>query len=365
MSISWNQALAWRLRRQLLAPEAGGSVRDVVGRLGAVAAFPDTTPELAIGLRRDGSLLGDVSRAVEVGEVVKTFAFRGATHLLTSEQGGAYLALRASGRQWELPSWQESYQLAPDDWPIFRERVRNAVADGPLTLPELAAAVGRNRRFRAAAAGLDGKALLKALMWQGDLCFGPKRDGHATVQGFHAVPHWAGLPEIDTAGRWAVETYLRAYGPTTADGVQYYLGAGLSAGRRAVKRWIDELSNRLAVVDVDGDEFLLLADDVDDLVSTECSPSIRILPAADPWVMGPGTANPHVVPPAHRQLVTRGANLVLADGVFAGTWTHKHDTLNITWLDDAKPPDLDLLAEQTERLGTLIGTQLDLRLASG
>ena len=80
---------------------------------------------------------------------------------MESLDGCVAVALRASGRQWELPSWQESYQLAPDDWPIFRERVRNAVADGPLTLPELAAAVGRNRRFRAAAAGLDGKALLR------------------------------------------------------------------------------------------------------------------------------------------------------------------------------------------------------------
>ncbi len=75
-------------------------------------------------------------------------------HLVTPEEGGIYLALRASGRQWELPSWQEAYGLAPADWPAFRETVREAVADGPLTRQELATAVGRRRRFRAAAAGL-------------------------------------------------------------------------------------------------------------------------------------------------------------------------------------------------------------------
>src|SRR6185503_15705988 len=149
----------------------------------------------------------------------------------TPVDGGVYLALRASGRQWELPSWQETYGLRPADWPAFRQTVREAVAEEPLTREELSISVGRRRRFRDAAAGLrsNSDTLLKPLMWQGDLCFGPARDGEATVQGLHRVARWAGLPSVDEAGRMAVEAYVRAYGPTTADRVQYYLGEGLSA----------------------------------------------------------------------------------------------------------------------------------------
>ena len=215
MALTWEQALAWRLRRHLLNPVGTGSVGDVVGRLGAVPAWPDMTPELAVGFRRTGSGPGDVARALEAGEVFKTYAFRGATHLVTPEDGGIYLALRASGRQWELPSWQEAYGLAPADWPAFRETVREAVADGPLTRQELRAAVGRRRRFRDAAAGLTSGSdtLLKSLMWQGDLCFGPVRDGEATVQGLHRVARWAGLPDVDDAGRRAVEAYVRSLRP--------------------------------------------------------------------------------------------------------------------------------------------------------
>ena len=143
MALTWNQALAWRLRRHCLILSAPARSRDVVGRLGAIPAWPETTPELAVGLRRTGSRFGDVARALDAGEVFKTYAFRGATHLLTPEEGGAYLALRASGRQWELPSWQETYGLAPGDWPAFREAVREAVVEGPLTREELAVAVGR------------------------------------------------------------------------------------------------------------------------------------------------------------------------------------------------------------------------------
>ena len=364
MTLNWDQALAWRLRRHLLDSVGARSVRDVVGRLAAVPAYPETTPELAVGLRRTGSRVGDVARAVDAGEVFKTYAFRGATHLLTPEEGGAYLALRASSRQWELPSWQETYGLAPRDWPAFRETVREAVAGRPLTRHELSVEVGRRRRFRYAAAGLisNSDTLLKSLMWQGDLCFGPARDGEATVQDPQRLARWAGLPDIDDAGHWAVETYVRTYGPTSADAVQYYLGDGLSAGRKALRGWLDDLSDRLVTVDIDGEELVLFADDADDLASTEFAPSGRLLPAVDPWVMGPGTADPHVVPPAHRQPVTRGANLVLAGGVVAGTWTRKADTLTVAWFGEADRPDHDLLGEEAARLADFLGTELDLRV---
>jgi hypothetical protein len=231
-----------------------------------------------------------------------------------------------------------------------------------LTRRELSVEVGRRRRFRDAAAGLNSgsDALLKSLMWQGDLCFGPARDGEATVQDPHRVARWAGLPNVDDAGRWAVEAYVRRYGPTSAGSVQYYLGEGLSAGRKALRGWLDDLSDRLVAVDIDGEEMLLFADDADDLVSTEVSPTVRLLPAVDPWVMGPGTADPHVVPPANRQPVTRGANLVVASGVVAGTWTRKAGTLTVAWFGEAKPPEHDLLVEETSRLAAVLGTELDL-----
>ena len=73
--------------------------------------------------------------------------------------------------------------------------------------------------------------------------------------------------------------------------------------------------------------------------------------------MGPGTADTHVVPAAHRQAVTRGANLVLADGLVAGTWIRKAGTLTVAWLAGADPPDHDLLREEATRLAAVIGTE--------
>ena len=148
VSLSWSQALAWRMRQQLLDPVGTESVAGVVRRLGAVPAQPDAAAELAVRARRERSRSGEVARALAEGRIIKTFAFRGATHLLTPEDGGAYLALRAASRMWELPSWQSFYGLTPSDWPLLREAVREALADGPMTRDELGAAVTARPKFR-------------------------------------------------------------------------------------------------------------------------------------------------------------------------------------------------------------------------
>jgi hypothetical protein len=66
----------------------------VVARLGAVPAWPDMAAELVIGARRQDGRNGDAARALGAGNLVKVFAFRGATHLMTPLDAGAYLALR-------------------------------------------------------------------------------------------------------------------------------------------------------------------------------------------------------------------------------------------------------------------------------
>ena len=76
--------------------------------------------------------------------------------------------------------------------------------------------------------------------------------------------------------------------------MQYHLGEGLSAGRKAPVGWLDDLSDSLVTVDIGGEDRVVSAEDADALTSTMGSPTVRLLPAADPWVMGPGTADPHV-----------------------------------------------------------------------
>jgi hypothetical protein len=357
VAVSWAQALAWRMRRQLLEPVGTESVADVVRRLGAIPALPEAAAELAVRARREHSRPGEVAEALAEGRIIKTFAFRGATHLMTPEDGGAYLALRAASRMWELPSWQSCYGLSPSDWPLLREAVREALADGPMTRDELGAAVTARPKFRHLGFAFADRSwtLLKPLTWQGDMSFGPPRDGRATFQRLDSNPRWAGVPDLDEAGIRAVEGYFRAYGPATADHVHYWLGNGLGAGRKRIRSWFAAFGDRLAAVDIDGESAYVLSEDLEDLLATPASTAVRLLPRYDQWVLGPGTADAHIVPTARRNLVSRQANIVIVGGVVSGTWSLTGDQVVTTWFPEARPPAREVLAREIARLAAVLG----------
>jgi len=364
VSLGWSEALAWRLRQHLLDPVGAESVEGVVRRLGAVPAQPAAAAELAIGARRARSQSGEVARAVADGRIIKTYAFRGATHLLTPEDGGAYLALRAASRMWELPSWQSFYRLTPSNWPRLREAVREALADGPMTRDELCVAVTARPQFRHLGPAFThpSDTFLKPFAWQGDICFGPPRDGCATFQRLDRNPRWAGMPDLDEAGMRAVEAYFRAYGPATPAHVQYWLGEGLGAGRKRIQSWLTDLGDLLAAVEINGDSAYVLREHLEDLATTPASTAVRLLPGYDQWVLGPGTADAHVVPPARRQLVSRQANIVIVGGVVSGTWSLSGDQVIAAWFAEAGPPAHAALAEEVAGLATILDRPLQSRV---
>jgi hypothetical protein len=363
-AVSWSQALGWRSERHLLDPVGSESVAAVVGRLGAVLSMDESLAELAVRTRRARSHAGELGRALAEGTVIKAFAFRGSMHYLSPEDGGIYLALRAAGRQWELPSWVEHYRLTPAAWPEFRAAVREALSDGPLTIPELGEALTKQRAYRHLGPVFDEGAgtLVKPLTWQGDMSFGPPREGQHTFQRLDLNPRWKGVPDLDDAGPRAITAYLRTYGPATSDHVHYWLGNGLSAGRRRLDGWLSELRDQLVAVDVEGTTAYVVREDVDSLTGARPSDAVRFLPGHDQWVMGPGTKDVHVTPPARRDPVTRKANPVTVGGVVCGTWARKGHELTVTWLEERPRPQAALEAE-TARLAGILDTELELRPA--
>jgi hypothetical protein len=366
VSVSWAQALGWRADRQLLSPVGSRPVAEVVRRLGAVLSMDETLAELAVRTRRRDSVPGELQRAFADGEVIKSFAFRGSMHYLTPEDGGAYLAIRCAGRQWELPSWEQHYRLTPSDWPRFRGAVREALAEGPLTLAELGAAVTSRPAYRHLRPVFDDGAgtLVKPLTWQGDMAFGPRRDGRHTFQRLDHNPRWAGVWDLDDAGRHAVTQYFASYGPANPDLLHYWLGNGLSAGSKRLAGWLADLADRLVTVDVEGEHRQVLRDDVESLLAAEPSSAVRFLPGHDQWVIGPGTKEAHVVPPDRRTPVTRKANPVTVGGVVRGTWATRDDELVVTWLDDVAPPRQDL-EEEAGRLAAILDRPLRLTIRPG
>jgi DNA glycosylase AlkZ-like len=190
------------------------------------------------------------------------------------------------------------------------------------------------------------------------MSFAPSRDGRATFQRLDTNPRWDGVPDLDEAGMRAVEAYFRAYGPATPDHLRYWLGEGLGAGRKRIRSWIAAVGDRLAAVDVDGESTYVLREHLEELTSTTARTTIRLLPGYDQWVLGPGTADAHVVPPARRTLVSRQANVVIACGRVSGTWSLTDDQVVVAWFTEAAPPAPEALAGEVFRLATILDRPL-------
>jgi hypothetical protein len=68
--VTWEQALAWRMRRHYLDPVGDRPVADVVRRLCGVQAQVASAAELCVRVRRKSSKAGEVARALSQGRVI-------------------------------------------------------------------------------------------------------------------------------------------------------------------------------------------------------------------------------------------------------------------------------------------------------
>lgn len=252
VQIDGDRALAWRLRRQSLAPADGATVVDVVRRVVAMRGWPGDLAELAVCVRRPRPVPGALQRALDAGEVVRSYAFRGGSYVFTHAAAAELLAVRTATRIWETRRWQQQGGLQIDDWGPLREAVRDALAGGPLTRAEIAAHLARVPAVRRLAApagsGAGSDCLYKPLHWWGDICFGPGRGGRATFRWLRDDPRWPGAPDVDEAGRRALLRYLAGYGPATIDNLAYWFTEGLGVPRRRVLGWLADLGEEVTAV---------------------------------------------------------------------------------------------------------------------
>jgi hypothetical protein len=110
---------------------------------------------------------------------------------------------------------------------------------------------------------------------------------------------------------------------------------------------LQDLAGEVDRVTIGSRQGVALAADLVAIRAAEPTDAVRLLPGFDPWVMGPGTADPDVVPPGRRALASRGANLVIRGGVVVGTWRARGT------------------AAETERLGRLLGRGLEPAVSVG
>jgi hypothetical protein len=175
-----------------------------------------------------------------------------------------------------------------------------------------------------------------------------------------ASPRWPGLTDADEAAPVAIVSYLRAYGPATFDGLAAWLGQAVD--KRRLRAWFRGMGDRLAEVEIDGRPAHVLDEDLHELVSTRPTGAVRLLPAFDQYVLGPGTEDPLVVPAGRRAAVSRQAGwispVVLAGGAVRGTWELARGEVRIAWFGEAGRPPREALDAEVLRLSSILGRDL-------
>ncbi len=375
IELTWPQVHTWRMRRQLLLPEEAGDgdpggdggdgvVADVdatrvAHRLCGVQAQVMSAAQLAVAVR--GGEPASLGAGLAEGRLLRTWAMRGTLHVLRPADAAACLALVAAARTWAKPSWQRTF-VTLDQLDALAAAVTAALADGvPRTRDELVAHVEEETGDGHLAEQLRSSwgAALKPLAWQGLLCQGPSRGSRVTfVRPVDAVRDWPGLPDADAAARQVLPAYLAAYGPADAAAFDAWLLRGGTA-KATLRRWVADLGEELTTVQVEGRPLLARTGDVDELAGTRPTTAVRLLGGFDQFVLGPGTADPHVVPASHRADVSRTAGwiapvVVTADGV-VGTWESADGDVVVHAFADRPQPEPAALTAEVRRVRGLLG----------
>lgn len=172
-----------------------------------------------------------------------------------------------------------------------------------------------------------------------------------------ASPTWAGVPPADEAAPRAISAYLGAHGPASVETFGQWLAGGWF-GKRQLRVWFAELADRLLEVDVDGEPAHFLAEHADELAASKPSKAVRLLPGFDHYVLGPGTADGHVVPRARRSAVSRQAGwispVVIVGGVVQGTWRLDDGSLKVEWFREMGTPPKRALEAEVKRVAALL-----------
>ena len=107
----------------------------------------------------------------------------------------------------------------------------------------------------------------------------------------------------------------------------------------------------------------MLERDLDGLAATEPCDAVRLLPAFDSWILGPGTADAVLLAPHRRALFSRGANPVIWRGIVTGTWRLERRTVAVSWFREVGKHPAQALRAEVGRLANIRASELALTLS--
>ena len=359
--LSWEDALAWRMRRHHLVERANARQElRVVSRICGLHAQVLSSAELSLWARVDGLERGRLDHLLwKRRSLVKLWAMRGTLHLLPARELGTWLAALGTITNRGMTGYAEIDELS--------EAVGEALEGRVLTREELAREVERRTGSAQFAEwiGFSWGSYLKPACFRGRLCFAASPDGKAR---FTSPTHWLRRPvEQPTAEESLHEVarrFLGAYAPATLDDLALWAGFG----RARFRKLLPEVAVEVAL---EGSPAWILKRDLRAFARTEPTNVARLLPAFDPWTVGATRRHAAFLDPRHHLRVYRPQGwlspAVLVNGRIAGTWKHERTSARVqvelepfgrlpAWAREQ-------LEHEAERLAAFLDAGLELRVA--
>ncbi|NPV07407.1 MAG: winged helix DNA-binding domain-containing protein [Anaerolineae bacterium] len=373
-TLTWEQVLAWRMRRQHLDRRAPrGEMLAVAGDICGLHAQLMSSAELALWARVADLEGGAMQRALwQDRALVKAWAMRGTLHLLPSAEYPTWQAALSTYRHPERGYWQRYFGVTPEQLERLLEVIPLALDGPPLTREELADAVASLTGSPELGSRLRGGwgSLLKPASYLGYLCFA---DSVGNNVRFTRPDRWlpAWHPQDPAGALGAVfRRYLGAKGPATeADLVRWWTGISTARARHLLKG----LGEQVVPVSIEGTSAWALVENLPDLLAAGPTGAVRLVPAFDQYVIGAAPDAPELLlPPAMRARVYRPqawiSPVLLADGRMEATWRHerKRSQVSVT-IEPFRPlpPWVRQGAErEAESLAHFLGGRLELTWAS-
>jgi hypothetical protein len=361
--LAWEQALAWRMRRQHLVERAGRrQLLRVVGDIGGLHAQVLSSAELSLWARVDGLPRDAVENALwKRRTLVKLWAMRGTLHLLPARELGMWLSALGTITNRGMTGYPEIDELS--------EAIGKALDGRILTREELAAEVGRATGSATFAEwiGFSWGSYLKPACFRGRLCFAASEDSRAR---FTSPASWLGRPvdqpPPEDGLRELARRFLAAYGPATKDDLALWTGFA----RVRCRTTLAALGDEAVEVDVDGSPALVLARDLRGIASTQPTDTARLLPAFDQWTVGATRRHPAFLDSRQHARIYRPQGwispVLLVNGRMVGVWRHerKGGRLHVELEPFGRLPvwARAQLAAEAERLAEFFDAELELKV---
>jgi hypothetical protein len=365
--LTWERAIAWRMRRHHLS-ERGSDPLAVVSDITGLHAQLMSSAELTLHARSEGLQPDAVSRALwEDRSLVKTWAVRGTLHLLPTEELPLWHGVMGTYRPYEKGAWKRAFGVTAPELQRLLDAVSAALDGRTLTRGELADEVARETGDEQLAERLRESwgAYLKPAAFQGRLCFGPNEGRQVT---FTRPDTWAGVGEplpAEEALPEITRRFLAAHGPATREDYGRWCAVSpAQAGKR-----IAALGDEVATVDIDGDAMFMLAADAEAAAALAPDDSIRLVPAFDQYVIAATKHAARLLPGDHAARIYRPQGwlsaVLLVGGRIEGVWRHERKGARIELeLEPFRKPSAAVrrAAEaEAERVAAFLGGELDLR----